>query len=26
VLATAPDPIVARDRPRRVSTVLRQLW
>jgi phosphoribosylglycinamide formyltransferase 2 len=25
-LATAPDPIVARDRARRVSTVLRKLW
>jgi phosphoribosylglycinamide formyltransferase 2 len=25
-LATAPDPIVARDRARRVSTALRQLW
>jgi phosphoribosylglycinamide formyltransferase 2 len=25
-LATAPDPIVARDRARRVSAVLRKLW
>ena len=25
-LATAPDPIVARDRARRVSTALRKLW
>ncbi len=25
-LATAPDPIIARDRARRVSTALRKLW
>jgi phosphoribosylglycinamide formyltransferase 2 len=25
-LATAPDPIVARDRARRVATSLRKLW